>query len=125
MHAIANFLPIKNVLIWFQIDAGKIQAQVILFPQTELYPIVFKPYIDEFSKDPFVPKDPWELIESGKLNDVPLIMGNNNDEGLVTATSYHLDSDLLPDLQKRWDNELGPFFITGRFEKSCLHVHAT
>ena len=88
--------------------------QTALYPQIDLYPLVFKPYIDDFSKDPFVPKDPWEIIESGEFNHVPLIMGNNNDEGLLTADNYYYDSSLLPELEKRWENEIGPLYIYGR-----------
>jgi len=49
----------------------------MLYPQMEFYPLVFKPYIDDYTSDPFVPKDPWELIESGEFQHVPLIIGNN------------------------------------------------
>ncbi len=80
----------------------------------EFYPLVFKPYVDDFTKDPFVPKDPWELIESGEFNHLPLIMGHTLDEGLLSAAFYHKNPDMVDQLVKRWDNELGPLYITGR-----------
>ena len=61
----------------FQVDGDIIQGYTMLYPQMEFYPLVFKPYIDDYSSDPFVPQDPWELIESGGFQHVPLIIGNN------------------------------------------------
>ena len=97
-----------------QIDASIIQEHTVLFPKFELYPNIFQPYIDDFNSDPFVPKDPWELIESGVFNDVPLIHGNNNDEGLMSAYNFYHDPTLLEELQKGWADEFGPLFIALR-----------
>ena len=88
--------------------------QTVLFPQEKNNPLVFKPYIDDFSHDPFVPKDPWELIQSGDFNHVPLIIGNNKDEGIISAINFVTDSERLEDLGNRWLNELGPLYIAGR-----------
>ena len=95
-------------------DGATIQKQTVLYPQENNNPLVFKPYIDDFSKDPFVPKDPWELIESGEFNHVPIIIGNNKDEGILTAINFHMDPERLADLANRWHNELGPLYIAGR-----------
>jgi carboxylesterase type B len=96
------------------VDAVKIQELTNLHPQMSMFPVVFKPYVDDFSSNPFVPKDPWELIESGSFEDVPLIIGNNNDEGLAFVYDFYLDSDLADDLRNRWNEDLGPLFIAGR-----------
>jgi hypothetical protein len=40
------------------------------FTSLEFFPLAFKPIIDDFSKDPFVPKDPWQIIESGDFQQV-------------------------------------------------------
>ena len=92
----------------------------------EWYPIVFKPYIDDFSQDPFVPKDPWDIIKSGEFNDVPLIIGNNKDEGLISASNFHEDPSMVEELIKRWDDELGPLYVTGRYGKlkiDCTEIN--
>jgi hypothetical protein len=47
---------------FFQVDAEKIQENTFLFSQMEVYPLPFKPYIDDFNSQPFVPKDPWDLV---------------------------------------------------------------
>jgi carboxylesterase type B len=111
------YLPTyENIFLsnFHQADAVKIQEQINLYPQMDAFPTVFKPYIDDFSSNPFMPKDPWELIESGSFNDVPLIIGNNNDEGLMTTLKFYLNSDLIADLRNRWNEELGPLLIAGR-----------
>jgi len=77
-------------------------------------PVPFKPYIDDFNSDPFIPKDPWDLIEAGNFNDVPLIIGNNRDEGLMSAGTYYRDPTKIENLSKRWHQDLGPLFIGGR-----------
>ena len=98
----------------FQVDAEKIQETTSLFPQLELNPIPFKPYVDDFNTDPFLPKDPLDMIESGEYNDVPLIMGNNKDEGLMTAMTFYSKPELLEELSRRWHKDLGPLFIATR-----------
>ena len=56
------------------------------------------------------------MIESGDLiNDVPLIVGNNIDEGLVNAFKFSKDESLLKELHDRWNDELGPLYIASRF----------
>ena len=75
----------------------------------------FKPYIDEFNSDPFLPKDPLDMIESGKFNDVPLILGNNGDEGLMTAGNYYDNPTKLEELRRRWNEDLAPLFFATRY----------
>ena len=99
---------------FLQVDAEKIQENTSLFPQLELNPIPFKPYVDDFNSDPFLPKDPLDMIESGEFNDVPLIMGNNKDEGLMTAMTFYSKPELLEELSRRWHEDLGPLFIATR-----------
>jgi len=74
----------------------------------------FRPYFDDFNSDPFIPKDPWDMIEAGEFNDVPLILGNNNDEGLFLAADYYRDPTLIEDLSRNWFQDLGPLFIATR-----------
>jgi hypothetical protein len=54
----------------FQIDVATIQKLSFEFTELEFFPLAFKPVIDDFSTNPFVPKDPWQLIESGNFNQV-------------------------------------------------------
>jgi len=47
----------------------------------------FKPVVDDFSPDPFLPKDPHTMLLNGEFNKVPLILGYNKDEGLSSFLS--------------------------------------
>ncbi len=35
-------------------------------------PLIFKPVVDNYTSDPFVPRDPWKIIESGEFNQVSI-----------------------------------------------------
>ncbi len=54
-------------------------------------PLIFKPVVDNFTSDPFVPRDPWDIIESGEFNQVS-----------ISSTFYaHLLCTKIPKVQKR------------------------
>ena len=53
-------------------DAASIEQFSLEFTTLEFFPLAFKPIIDDFSADPFVPKEPWDMIESGDFNQVNL-----------------------------------------------------
>ena len=44
---------------------------------------MFKPVVDDYATHPFLPKEPLTLIEEGKFNKVPVIVGSTRDEGLI------------------------------------------
>ena len=50
-----------------------LQRQNLEFSESEFFPLAFKPINDDFSKDPFVPKDPSEMIDSGDFNQGQII----------------------------------------------------
>ena len=53
-----------------QVDAASIEQYSLEFTTLEFFPLAFKPIIDDFSVDPFVPKEPWDMIESGDFSQV-------------------------------------------------------
>jgi hypothetical protein len=61
-YSAASHLLLQLYPHFFQVDAAKIQENTFLFSQMEVYPLPFKPYIDDFNSQPFVPKDPWDLV---------------------------------------------------------------
>jgi hypothetical protein len=54
------------------------------------------------------------MIESGNFNQVPLIMGSNADEGLISALTLHSNQTLLEALAENWENEFAPLVIFHR-----------
>ena len=61
------------------VSATKAWDQTGLLSLTQLY---FKPVVDDFSADPFLPRDPHDILLGGDFNKVPIILGYNKDEGL-------------------------------------------
>lgn len=50
-----------------------------------VFPAAWKPAFDgPYLEDPMFPEDPSEVIEKGKTLPVPLMIGFNRDEGLLT-----------------------------------------
>ncbi len=74
-------------------------------------PLIFKPVVDNFTSDPFVPRDPWESIESGDFSHVPLIMGANSEEGLYPILKFHNNETLILQMAKNWDKFIAPLLI--------------
>ena len=58
----------------FQTDIGadSLQQLNLEFTESEFFPLAFKPVVDNFTTDPFIPKDPTEIIASGIFNQVRL-----------------------------------------------------
>ena len=51
----------------------------------------FLPSIEnDVGQEIFLPSDPWTLIKSGKIADIPLIAGMNRDEEATMAASNPL-----------------------------------
>ncbi|XP_015609913.1 esterase FE4 [Cephus cinctus] len=49
---------------------------------------VFRPSVEvDVGQDIYLPADPWQLLKTGQINDVPYVMGFNKDEAIIIATS--------------------------------------
>jgi hypothetical protein len=51
-----------NDWFFYQVEAAKIQERSVLYPQMDMSPTIFKPCVDDFSRNPFMPEDPWDLV---------------------------------------------------------------
>ena len=59
------------------------------------FPAMWKPQFDApYTKDSFFKNDPRFSAKKGQMRDIPLIIGFNKDEGLVT-TSHWFKNPLL------------------------------
>ena len=58
-------------------------------------PCPWKPLVDTWASDPFLPQDPREALISGKFGRVPLLTGICSEEGVLIV------SDLIKE-PKRW-----------------------
>ncbi len=75
-------------------------------------PFIFKPVVDNFTTDPFLPKDPWTIIESGEFTQ--FIMGANADEGLFPILKYHKNETFIKEIATNWDQFVAPLVIFHR-----------
>ena len=115
----------KEVILTFQVDAAKIQENTPLYSPIQYFTQPFKPYIDDFNTDPFIPKDPLDMIEAGEFNDVPLILGNNKDEGLMNALTFYYKPELLEEVTRKWNVDQGPFFVGARFVLCMMELSSS
>ena len=67
-----------------------------------------------FSKFPFLPLSPRELMDSGNYNNnVSLLLGYNKDEGLLHTGEAHKDPSTVTKWRSKWTDEFGPSTLLG------------
>ena len=71
---------------------------------SEFFP--FRPIVDDFCSDPFLPDDPVNLLKSGKFNQVPAIVGFNKDEGIMIKV---VTEKAKPALLRKFNSNLNKF----------------
>ena len=57
------------------------------------YPSVFRPTVDSFAKSHLFPTHPAKRLEEGKIVNVPIMMGFNKEEGIITTGSLLANKD--------------------------------
>jgi len=98
----------------FQVNSSSIVALSKMFELLPSLPLIFKPVVDNFTTDPFLPNDPWTSIESGDFNDVPIIIGANSDEGLFPILRYHQNETFIKETSTNWDKIVAPLIMFHR-----------
>ena len=102
------------MFVLFQVNVNEIIEVQRMFEIIDQLLLIYKPVVDDFTSDPFVPKDPWKIIEAGEFNQVPIIMGSNSEEGLFSALKYYANPALLEELSSKWETEYAPLIIFHR-----------
>ena len=68
----------------------------------------FKPIVDkDLVDDPVFPEEPMNLIKSGNYNKVPLVVGANQNEGLLIKGFYERNPAKYEEAYENW-KEIGP-----------------
>ena len=73
----------------------------------------WKPTVDSFIEKPFLPKDPEDILKNREENNVPAIIGFNQEDGLLFSTRFMKD----PNIQQYFvDNQkmCGPIYLLGK-----------
>lgn len=65
-----------------------------------------------YSANPILSGDPLDMIENGDFNDVPLIIGSNNDEG-TTFLSKFMPPNAKEFIENSWHTKV-PGLLLGR-----------
>lgn len=82
-------------------DAHKLYlAGLTLFSEFGVFPNPFMPHLDNGTSEPFLPADPWELMQQGRFNHVPSIQGYNEEDGLLFTALYARMPELFKDTQQ-------------------------
>lgn len=103
-----------------QVDARPLMRAATKFTKFGILPHYFKPIVDDFVKEPFLPKEPSELIEAGTFNHVPLIIGCNKDEGAILGDTFSPGSDEERFLVDDWKASMA-LLLFGRSDSSEQH----
>eukprot|EP00095_Tigriopus_kingsejongensis_P011010 maker-scaffold1087_size63509-snap-gene-0.13 protein:Tk11010 transcript:maker-scaffold1087_size63509-snap-gene-0.13-mRNA-1 annotation:"hypothetical protein DAPPUDRAFT_305141" len=97
----------------------KVNADRLILAAKEIFttflgaPFPFKPALDNSTRDPFFHADPFETLERGNFSRVPLLIGNNQDEGLIVTSSFIREPALWSQFRD-YVNETLPLICFGR-----------
>ena len=94
-------------------DAGSLLHEDFNHNVFEPDSFIFKPVVDSYSSTPFLAADPLEMMRRGHFHKVPMIIGNNKDEGLVFSELLSVKmSHLLPLLETdQWEKLLSYWLL--------------
>ncbi len=93
-------------------DAASIVVAAAKFQLYGDLPMVFKPMRDSFLPEPVLPDDPDEE-EGGRRQDVPLLVGANRDEGIVSLLPFLQNKTLFEQLMSGDFATEGPVLLFG------------
>ncbi|KAF5307863.1 hypothetical protein FQR65_LT06595 [Abscondita terminalis] len=68
--------------------------------------IPFKPVVEYWNKDGFLPQHPIEIIEQGKMANVPFMTGITTDDGAMKSAAIYNQSDLVQRLNSDFNQYL-------------------
>merc|ERR1712142_94534 len=111
----------ENIIEYLQrLDPVTIQKQAFMFEEFIYSPLPFKPIVDGgLVEDPFLPDEPLTLLAKGRFNKVPLILGTNQNEGLLAKAFFGRKPESYDKVFNNFDS-IGPlaFFHREKDEAS-------
>jgi len=104
-----------------RLDPVLIQKQGFMFEEFVRAPFSFKPIVDGgIVEDPFLPDEPLALLEKGDFNKVPLMLGTNQNEGLLIKAFLERKSGSYNEAFDNWDR-IGPLAFFHREKDEVSH----
>ena len=109
-----NMIP-EQVLEFLQKQKGKdILKEAVMFLDWDYAnPMPWIPVQDTFCTDPFLPLTFKDAVESGKYQQIPIILGSCKDEGLIFTAPFYKTSNRWNLLRKKW-TEFAPLLFLNR-----------
>ena len=92
-------------------NAKELVKRNALFEEFMFTLIPWKPIVDKFASNPFLPDDPRVLLSEGEFNHVPIMTGGNQDEGTMFLTQFLLNEDLFEQVGGDNFNAKGKFYL--------------
>lgn len=79
--------------------------------------IPFKPVVEKFAAEPFLPEHPEDALRAGRVANVPWITGLNSGDGALRTAAVYNQDNLVKELNAKFD-EIAPMslFYRGRTE---------
>ena len=90
-------------------------------------PLPWKPVVDDYLNNPFLPKPFTKLVAEGSFpKDVPILTGINSEEGLILSAPFHKSPKRWDLLFRQWDLWAPQLFfnretdLVTETDKSCV-----
>jgi len=117
--------PIEKILETLQsIKAEDFQNLGYMFEEFLRAPMPFKPIVDgDLVDDPILPEEPLTLLEKGEFNKVPVMIGTNQNEGLLMKGFYNR-TNKYDEAFDNWDS-LGPLTFFHREKDEYTEEEST
>ena len=90
-----------------------IKASVMFMDWDYAFPMPWVPVVDKYAQNPFLPDKFSVLVEDGKFNKVPVMVGLCQDEGYIMTAPYYKDRKRWELLTRQWDM-WAPLLFLGR-----------
>jgi len=101
--------PVEKIIENLEsVEAVDLQSLAYMLEEFIRAPMPFKPMVDGgLVEDPFLPEEPLTLLENGQFNKVPLMIGTNQNEGLLIKGFYQKAVKKYDQAYDNWD-AIGP-----------------
>lgn len=103
-----------------KVNPRDIQSVAYMFEESVRVPMPFKPIVDgDLVKDPFLPKEPIDILSEGTYNQVPLIIGSNKNEGLLVNAFFLKNTTKYDEAYDNWQ-KIGPLHFFHREQDEIM-----
>eukprot|EP00092_Neocalanus_flemingeri_P021127 GFUD01022894.1.p1 GENE.GFUD01022894.1~~GFUD01022894.1.p1 ORF type:complete len:581 (+),score=136.25 GFUD01022894.1:59-1801(+) len=99
---------------------GDLYKHILMFDECSVradlgltFPGPWVPVVDNYLEEPFLPRDPEEILKDGKENKVPVMIGFTKEDGLLYTTRFIKDPEFEKHFNDNWDT-CAPINLLGK-----------